>query len=69
MPVVRGIDIETEASPAAEPVGIVELDELTTGYGLFHQFKTVWAYQRHCIYWLAIWRRGHWFTAARRSYI
>lgn len=50
MPVVQGIDIETEPSPAAKPVGIVEPHELTIGYGLIHQFKTVWDFQQRRVY-------------------
>jgi hypothetical protein len=53
MPVVRGIDIEMAPSPAAKPTGITEPDELTIGYALLHQFKTVWDYDRKRIYLLA----------------
>lgn len=50
MPVVRGITVEIEPSPAAVPTGITEPDELAIGYALLHQFKTVWDYQQRRIY-------------------
>lgn len=53
MPLIRGIRVRTEPSPSAAALGIGEPDELSIGYGLLHQFKTVWDYRRRRIYLLA----------------
>ena len=50
MPVVRGLDIYTEPSPAAGPIGITEPHHLALGFGLLHHYKTVWDYQQRRIY-------------------
>jgi opacity protein-like surface antigen len=53
MPVIRGIDVATDPSPSAAAIGITETHRLSIGYGLLHQFKTVWDYELERIYLLA----------------
>lgn len=42
LPVISAVEVRTERSPASASIGITEADHLTLGYGLLHQFKTVW---------------------------
>ena len=53
MPDISGLEVETEPSPAAVPIGISEPHMLTIGYGLLRQYKTVWDYRRKRIFLLA----------------
>jgi len=49
----KELEVETEPSTAAVPIGIKEPHMLTIGYGLLRQYKTVWDYRRKRIYLLA----------------
>ncbi len=53
LPTITGIGVETEPSPASGPIGITEPDQVTLGYGLLRQFKTVWDFPRKRIVLLA----------------
>ena len=53
MPDIPALEVETEPSPAAGPIGVSEPHMLTIGYGLLHGYKTVWDYRRKRIYLLA----------------
>lgn len=53
LPNIAKITVSTSAFPASEPIGIVEKNILTIGYGFLSQYKTVWDYRSHTIYLLA----------------
>lgn len=46
-------DVSTEASPASRSIGIPDNNNLTFGYNLLSQYKTVWDYAHRNIYLLA----------------
>lgn len=49
LPPIPALPIDIEPSPASGSIGITEADHLTVGYGLLHQFKTVWDFPRQRI--------------------
>ena len=53
MPEIPKIHVITSTFPAAEALGIPGKNVLTIGYGLLSQYKTVWDYRSHRIYFLA----------------
>jgi len=53
LPVIPKIHVSTSVFPAAEPIGISERNILTIGYGLLSQYKTIWDWKSHRIYFLA----------------
>lgn len=49
MPMIVGISVETQPSPAAAAKGVTEAHELVIGYAFLRQFRTLWDFPRRRI--------------------
>lgn len=47
---VSVVPISDEESPAAEPLGITEKNEITFGYAFLSKYKTIWDFDEKKIY-------------------